>query len=157
MAQRVKNLPAMQEPQDQSLGEEGPLEGDMATHPSILTWKIPWTEEPGGLQSKGSQRVGHDWATKHIIIIRPQNWAIDICKALFFVPLGRPSQEDMHVTLLPGHSVKAYQSQRVTRGGRELRWKESTLITLWCLDLVKPEVYTRVSQLYEPVSSPFFF
>ena len=147
----------MQEPQDQFLGEEDPLEGEMATHLSILAWKIPWTEEPGRLQSKGSQRVGYDWLTKHTIIIRPQNWAIDMWKALFFVPLRRPSQEDMHVALLPGHSEKAYRSQRVTRRGRELRWKESTLITLLCLDLVKPEVYTWVSQLHEPVSSPFFF
>ena len=56
----VKNLPAMQETQVQSLGREDPLEEEMATHPSILAWEIPWTEEPGGLQSKGLQRVGHD-------------------------------------------------------------------------------------------------
>ena len=43
-----------------SLGQEGPLEEDMATHSSTLAWRIPWTEEPGGLQSMGSQRVGHD-------------------------------------------------------------------------------------------------
>ena len=51
---------AMQETQVQSLGGEDPLEKEMATHSSILVWKIPWTEEPGGLQSVGSQRVGHD-------------------------------------------------------------------------------------------------
>ena len=51
----VKNPPAMQETQAQSLGRSG-----MATHSSILAWRIPWTEEPGGLQSMGSQRVGHD-------------------------------------------------------------------------------------------------
>ena len=56
----VKNLPAMQETQVQSLGQEDPLEKGMATHPSILAWRIPWTEEPGGLQSIASQRVGHD-------------------------------------------------------------------------------------------------
>ena len=49
----VKNLPAMQETQVQSLGGEGPLEREMATHSSILAWEIPWTEEPGGLQSMG--------------------------------------------------------------------------------------------------------
>ena len=59
-AQEVKNLPAVQETGVQSLGWEGPLEKQMATHSSILAWKIPWTEEPGGLQSMGSQRVGHD-------------------------------------------------------------------------------------------------
>ena len=59
----VKNLPAVQEPQEmwvRSLGQEDPLEEGMATHSSILAWRIPWTEEPGGLQSIGSQRVGHD-------------------------------------------------------------------------------------------------
>ena len=56
----VKNLPAIQESQVQSLGQEDPLEKSMATHSSILAWRIPWTEEPGGLQSMGSQRVGHD-------------------------------------------------------------------------------------------------
>ena len=60
VAQMVKNLPAMQEKQFQSLGWEDPLEKGMAIHSCILTWKIPWTEEPGGLQSMGLQRVGHD-------------------------------------------------------------------------------------------------
>ena len=60
MAQMVKNLPAMQETQVRSLGQEDPLVKRMATHSSILAWRILWTEEPGGLQSMGSQRVGHD-------------------------------------------------------------------------------------------------
>ena len=60
MAQMVKNLLAMQETWVQSLGQEDPLEKGMATHSSILAWSIPWTEESGGLQSMGSQRVGHD-------------------------------------------------------------------------------------------------
>ena len=60
MAQRVKNLPAMQETQVGSLGREDPLEKGMATHSSILAWRISWTQEHGGLQSMGSQRVGHD-------------------------------------------------------------------------------------------------
>ena len=57
MAQLVKNLPAMQETQVQSLGWEDPLEKGMAAHSSILAWRIPWTEEPDGLQSMGLQRV----------------------------------------------------------------------------------------------------
>ena len=61
--QLVKNLPATQKTQVQSLGQEDPLEKEMATRSSTLAWRIPWTEEPGGLQSKGSQRVGHDCAT----------------------------------------------------------------------------------------------
>ena len=61
MAHTVKNPPAKQETWVQSLGgEEDPLEKGMATHPSNLAWKIPWTEESGRLQSMGSQRVGHD-------------------------------------------------------------------------------------------------
>ena len=59
LAQMVKNLPAMQETQVQSLGWEDPLEKGMATDSSLLDWKIPWTEEPGGLQSMRSQRAGH--------------------------------------------------------------------------------------------------
>ena len=59
VAQMVKNLPAMRETPVQSLGREDPLGKGMATHSSILAWKIPWTERPGGLQSMGSQRVGH--------------------------------------------------------------------------------------------------
>ena len=60
MAQMVKNLPVMQETGVQSLTLEDPLEKVVATHSGILAWKIPWTEEPGGLQSMGSQTVGHD-------------------------------------------------------------------------------------------------
>ena len=56
----VKHLPAMQETWVQSLGWEDPLEKEMATHSRTVAWKIPWTEEPGRLQSMGSQRVGHD-------------------------------------------------------------------------------------------------
>ena len=60
MAQIVKKLPAVQETRVQSLGQEDPLEKGMATLSSILAWRIPWTEEPGGLQSMGWQRIGHD-------------------------------------------------------------------------------------------------
>ena len=60
MAQTVKNLPEMQETQVPSLGQEDPLEKGMATHSSILVWRIPWTGETGGLQSMGLQRVGHN-------------------------------------------------------------------------------------------------
>ena len=60
VVQMVKNLPAIQETWIQSLSQEDPLEKEMATHSSILAWRIPWTEEPGRLQSMGLQRVGHD-------------------------------------------------------------------------------------------------
>ena len=65
VAQTVKNPPEMRETQVRSLGWEDPLEKEMTTHSSILAWRIPWTEEPGGLQSTGSQRVGRDGVTKH--------------------------------------------------------------------------------------------
>ena len=63
VAQRVKHLPPMWETQVQSLGLEDPLEKEMAPHSSTLAWRIPWMEEPGGLQFTGLQRVGHDWVT----------------------------------------------------------------------------------------------
>ena len=63
VAQRLKHLPAMQETQVRSLGWKDPLEKEMTTHSSILARRIPWTEKPGGLQSVGSHRVRHDWAT----------------------------------------------------------------------------------------------
>ena len=56
----LKNLPGLQETRVQSLGQEDPLKKEMATHSSILAWRIPWTEEPGELQSFGSQRAGHN-------------------------------------------------------------------------------------------------
>ena len=64
MTQMVKNLPVMQGTWVRSLGWEDPLEKGIATHSSILVWRIPWTEEPSGLKPIGSQRVRHDWATK---------------------------------------------------------------------------------------------
>ena len=62
-SQMVKNLPSVQKTWVWSLGQEDPLEKGMATHSSILAWRIPWTEKPGGLKSVGSQRVGHNWIT----------------------------------------------------------------------------------------------
>ena len=73
-AQMVKNLPAMQETRVQSLGQEDPLEKGMTTHSHILAWKIPWTEEPGGLQSMKSQGHSSDlvilgpWPVIHIVV-----------------------------------------------------------------------------------------
>ena len=68
VAQTVKNPPATRETRVRSLGQEDPLEKEMATHSSIPAWKIPWVEEPGRLQSIGSQRVGRDWVTS------PRTW-----------------------------------------------------------------------------------
>ena len=68
MSQQIKSSLVMQETQVQSQGPEDPLEEEVATHFSILTWRIPWTEKPDSLQSKGSQRVGHDQATEQACI-----------------------------------------------------------------------------------------
>ena len=81
VAQTVKNLPAMQETQVRS------LEKRMATYSSILAWRIPWTEEPGGLQSMGSQRVRHDWATK-----QQQQKGILLNQMRYWVTKFHPSQ-----------------------------------------------------------------
>ena len=68
VVQMVKNLPAMQKTQIRPLGQEDALGKGMATHSGIFAWRSPWTEEPGGLLSTGSQRVGHDWETNTFII-----------------------------------------------------------------------------------------
>ena len=65
----VKNLPAMRETKVQSLGQEDPLEKGMAAHSSIPAWRIPWTEEPGGLQSMESQRIEHNWAVTLLLLL----------------------------------------------------------------------------------------
>ena len=71
VAQTVKRLPTMWETRVWSLGREDPLEKEMATHSGVLAWKIPWTEETGRLQSMGSQRIGHNWATSpHLLLGR---------------------------------------------------------------------------------------
>ena len=86
MAQRLKRLPAMQETWVRSLGREGPLEKKMATHSSILAWRIPWTEECGGLQSTGSQRVGHD-------LSRKQQPSLFVIRALIIEKLAMSSSQ----------------------------------------------------------------
>ena len=71
VAQRVKNLLEMQEAQIRSLGQEDLLEKEVATHSSLLAWRIPWTEEPGGLQSMGSQRVGDHQPSSALVQAHP--------------------------------------------------------------------------------------
>ena len=85
----VKNMPAMQETRVRSLDQENPLEKEMATWVSILAWEIPWTEEPGRLQSMGLQRVGHNWATN----ISSQNILATILRYQL-------NPKEMHISLL---------------------------------------------------------
>ena len=89
--QTVKNQFAMQETSVQSLVQEGPLEKGVATHFSVPAWRIPWTEKPGGLQSMGSQRVGHDWATNTFTFIAKHNRNL---KSTLFLRWWLKSQED---------------------------------------------------------------
>ena len=77
-AQLVRNLPAVQETRVRALDWEDPLEKEMATHSSLLAWKISCTEQPGGLQSMGLQRVGHDWATNTYLLMLKDRVEIDI-------------------------------------------------------------------------------
>ena len=80
VAQMVRNLPAVQETCIRSLNWEDPLEKEMATHSTILAWEILWTEEPGGLQSKDSQRAGHDWATNTVSLTALCKSLLDVLK-----------------------------------------------------------------------------
>ena len=96
VAQMVKNLPAMQETEVWSLGWEDPLEKGVAIHSSILAWRIPWTEEPGGLQSMGSQRVTQDWAMFTYFFIWPPHpsspvWNSPASNSLLRWPIQSPS------------------------------------------------------------------
>ena len=95
MAQRVKNLPAMWETQVQSLGLEDALEKGMATHFSILAWRIPWTEQLGELQSMGLPRVGQDWVTNTLLKGSPREIKMveqskDTPSPLFSLPSPAP-------------------------------------------------------------------
>ena len=85
VAQMVKKLPAMQEAQVWSLGLEDPLEKEMATHSSILAWRIPWTEEPGRLRSMGLQRVRHNWASKTFTSINVTHFIVSFHNLSFLL------------------------------------------------------------------------
>ena len=85
MAQSVKNLPAVQEMQVQSLCWADPLEEGVETHSSILAWEIPWTEEPGELQSMGSKRAGHNLAAEHTHMQRLKRWHDLLSSHTFFL------------------------------------------------------------------------
>ena len=89
VAQRLKGLPAMWETWVRSLSWEDPLKKEKATHSSILAWRIPWTKDSGGLQSTGSQRIGHDWATNTFTFCSPSNqiWAWRNAATLWLFPV----------------------------------------------------------------------
>ena len=127
VAQRLKHLPPMRETQVPSLGQEDPPEKEMATHFSILAWRIPWTEEPGRLQSTGSQTVGHDWATSlshtihGCIICNCQtlemiqvsiNSRMDFGIVIWYCAIMRMSKLKLHVTESHKHNVNSNNKKR---------------------------------------------
>ena len=108
------SLPAMQETQVWSLGREDPLEKEMAIHSSILAWKIPWTEEPGRLQSTGSRRVGHNWVTDtHIQLQLSQDHLLNRLFLLLWIAFRSLSKIKWHkckgfCTLILFHHLYSY-------------------------------------------------
>ena len=117
MAWWVKNLPAMQEMWVPSLGQEDPLEEGLETHSSILAWRIPWTEEPDGLQSMGSQRVRHDWSDLAFMHAQSNSTWITLGFSFCFLlkPLVNSGQPNSHHSfmLICSITVYIYSSFRV--------------------------------------------
>ena len=108
VAQMVKNPPAMQETWVRSLVGKIPLEKGIATHPSILAWRIPWTEESGGQQSMGSQRVGYNWETNTFHFSTKQIWGWSLWEFIFWkMRQGIPTGIS-HVQLLPAQSLQLW-------------------------------------------------
>ena len=102
VAQRVKRLPALWETWVRSLGRGDSLEKEMAIHFSILAWRIPWTEEPGRLQSRGSQRVRHNWTTSlsfFLSCLSRVSWPLDRYPPPYTHPPQLPASEIKHTFL----------------------------------------------------------
>ena len=115
VAQRLKGLPAMWETWVRSLGREDPPEKEMATHSSILAWRIPWAEEPGGLPSTGSQRVGHDWATSFFFLCLTNVTIQQIARSLSRHTAQRRSSLPWGLSLLPrGVSLLRLSARRLS-------------------------------------------
>ena len=130
-----QSLPGMQETWVQSLGGEDPLEKEMAIHSSILAWKIPWMEEPGRLQSMGSQRVGHNWVTSLFFFfatLRGKKWRVNqiekgegSCQLFWlasptFTPHQAGNRDVCFAWVLQGANTLYHQHLRVAMVGRSL-------------------------------------
>ena len=127
MVKRVKNLPAMGETWVQSLGWEDPLEKGMATHSSILAWRIPWTEELGGLQSMGSQRVGHFQNVKDLLLKQSHCYGSGEAKT------RKGEKDDRHTS----SSCLLFEKWRcIGQNTRQLPLNEKILWKLKCLTIL---------------------
>ena len=132
VAQTVKNLPATRETCVWSRGWEDSLEKGTATHSSILVWRIPWTGEPGGLQSMGSQRVGHDWATFTFTLLGPRDRRAGTCfKGWIPMPLppgclGTLPHYQLEGTLLAHNSEVRTFSDQISAREQHLLFQQSS-------------------------------
>ena len=141
MAQMVKNQPAMQETWARSPGREDPLEEGMATHSSIVAWRIPWTEEPGGLQSMESPRARHNWVTiTHITLEKPKTERADT---------GRQGFTFRHQFLKAGLLAASYDMTRpraqgvgTERAGRNHHFPKKTSFSItWQYHKIQPTAF----------------
>ena len=122
VAQMVKNLSAMWKTRVRSLGQEDALEKGMTTHSSIFAWRIPWTEEPGGLQSMGSQRVGHDWTANTLTSHRQSvSQSVQLLSRVWLFAAPWITQAEL----------------KVNTGTRV--WSEVSLAMLWDLGHIEPQ------------------
>ena len=155
VAQVIKHLPTMWETRVQSLGWEDPLEKEMATHSSTLAWKIPWTEECGGLQCMGSQRVRHDWTSEHpaessVQYLRFTNrlW----CTVVKFDRIFFFSAIFSHQSFYPCSDAKLYWSLTFHRNHSCRTWLEASSVYI---KLARNQLFTN-SQEITKLGHPWF-
>ena len=117
VVQVVKNLPAIWETWVPSLGQEDPLEKEMATHSSILAWRIPWTEELGGLQSIELQRVGHDWVISLALFYRTAWLHSPVIKCKFMCLMQSEARQTKTSELRAGKGLLKGQARRTVAQG----------------------------------------
>ena len=147
MAQWVKNLPAMQEVWVWSLGQEDPLEEEMATHSSILVWEIPWTGEPDGLPCMGLHRVGHDWSNlatatqycKSAMKVKVAQSRLTLCD-----PMGYTVHGILQARILEWVSVPFFRGSSQPRDLTQVSCIAGGFFTSWATR----EAHNIVNQLY---------